>query len=91
MAKLTNPGAIPNKLNADLKALLKNIGPQVLGDKFPADVDPENMTNPQLGLVFEEVTKEFWRQQIQAHKANEAAEQARQQAIAENEADPFGE
>lgn len=91
MPKLTNPGAIPSGLHEDLKAVLCTIGPQVLGEKFPQDVDPENLNNAQLAQVFELVTREFWRQQIQARKANEAAEKARVAVLQTSEEDPFGE
>ena len=89
MADITVPANIPAAVRTDLQPVLQVIGPQVLGDRWPEGVDPANLDNAQLGQVFELVTREFWRQQIQAYKANLAAEAARQTAIAANEADPF--
>lgn len=89
MANITDPTSIPTALRPDLKALLVTVGPQVLGDNYPATADPENLTNAELATVFELVTREFWRQQIQAHKANEAAEAARLAAVESSAADPF--
>lgn len=90
MAKITNAASIPASMQGDLKAVIRSIGPAVLGAKWPEGVDPANLTNAQLAQVFEQVTREFWTQQIQAYKANEAAEVARQKVISESSADPFG-
>lgn len=90
MAAITNPANIPTAVRADIKAVCQAIGPLVLGEKWPDELDPANLTAAQVGQVFEAVTREFWRQQVQAHKANAAAETARQEAIAATTADPFG-
>ena len=90
MASITNPANIPAKVRDDLKDVLRSIGPAVLDDRWPADVDPENLTNTELAQVFEQVTREFWRQQIQAHKAEVAAAAARASALESSNADPFG-
>lgn len=90
MAALTNPANIPAAAKPDVAAVVAAIGPGVLGTRWPAGLVPANLTAQQVGQVFELVTREFWRAQIQAHKANAAAEAARQTAIAATEADPFG-
>lgn len=89
MPNITTPANIPAAVKPDIKAVCAAIGPQVLGDKWPAGLDAANLTTAQVGQVFELVTREFWRQQVQAHKAHTAAEAARQQAIADTAADPF--
>lgn len=90
MANITTPANIPAAAKPDIKAVCAAIGPNVLGDKWPAEItDPAAMTPAQVGQVFEAVTREFWRQQVQALKANLAAEEARQAALTTSVADPF--
>lgn len=89
MANITQPANIPAAAKPDIKDVCATVGPQVLGAKWPAGVDPANLTAAQVAQVFELVTREFWRQQVQAYKAHLAAEAARQQAITATEADPF--
>lgn len=90
MASITNPNNIPAAVKADLKEVCAAIGPTILGDGWPAGVDPAAMTAAEVAQVFELITREFWRQQIQGHKAAVAAEVARQAAVDATTADPFG-
>lgn len=89
MANITTPANIPAAVRPNIAAVCEQIGPTVLGDRWPANLDPANLTAQQVGQVFELVTREFWRQQIQGLKAMEAAKAARQAAITEHSTDPF--
>jgi len=94
MADITNTGSIPTGKRAAIKAVVEKIGPQVVPDKYPKEADgttpKATLSAAEANVVFEQVTREFWRQQLEAHEANAAAEAARQAAIAANTADPFG-
>lgn len=89
MANITTPAGIPAAAKPDIKDVCATIGPAVLGDRWPAGLDPKNLTNTQVGQIFELVTRSFWHQQVVAFKANAAAEAARQTAITASAADPF--
>lgn len=93
---LTNPGAIPSGKNDSIKAVCLRHGPQLLGDRFPTVTDDDGNTTPatsltkkQLGEVFEQITREFWRQQIEAEEVQQAAEAAAAEARIANATDPF--
>jgi len=98
MAKinLTNPAAIPAGKRASIVAVCERQGPTVLGDRYPSVDDGSGNMVPKSGLstaeavdVFEQITREFWRQQIEAEEVTAAAEAAAAVARADNAADPF--
>jgi hypothetical protein len=88
---LTDPSAIPAGKRPIIKEVVMQIGPQILGNKFPqVDGAPAtDLTTQEVGEVFEKITREFWRQNIAAFEAEKAATVARDQAIEANKDDPF--
>jgi hypothetical protein len=89
---ITNPANIPAAQKPHVKAACEAIGPVLLTDRYPKDAAGQpkaTLTNAEVGEVFEAITREFWRQQIQGVRANAAAEAARLAAVAAHAADPF--
>ena len=93
MADITNPSNIPTAKRAAFKAVLERIGPMLIPTKYPKEADgttpKASLSAAEANAVFEQVTREFWRQQLEAHEAVAAAEAARQAAVDANAADPF--
>ena len=92
MADITNAGSIPVAKRDTIKAVCVQIGPQLVPAVYPVDGNGDpltSLTNAQAATVFEHITRKFWRDQITAYEAQQAAEAARQQAITDNSADPF--
>ena len=92
MAAITNPANIPTGKRAAVSAVCVAIGPKIVPGMFPKEVDGSfktTLTTAETGNVFEAVTREFWRQQIEALEAKAAAEAARLASVAANAADPF--
>lgn len=89
MANITTPANIPAAAKPGVAEVCAKAGPVILGQKWPEGLDPAALTNAQVGQVFELITREFWRQQVQGLKAAAAAEAARQAEAAKYDADPF--
>lgn len=87
MADITVPANIPQAAQADVKAAIVAIGKHVLGARYPVGYDPANLSQAQVANLFELLTREFWRREIAAVKANAFAEAAR--VAAASEPDPF--
>lgn len=85
---LINHDAIPMDLHEDLRFICADIGPQLLGDRFPG-TPGEELTQAQCDESVDLITREFWRQQLAGYRANKAAEEARQAAAAQTAEDPF--
>lgn len=88
MAKITQ---LPNVL-PDIKKVCQTIGPQILANRYPANPDgtpKETLTNDETKEVFENITREFWRQQIEAVKVAEATETTRRRTVDSISNDPF--
>lgn len=89
---ITNPSGIPAQFLDDLRETLQAVGPRVAPDVYPVDGNgnPETaLNNQQAAQLFEVITRRFWRDQIRSHKAQQAAEQARETAIGAVGDDPF--
>lgn len=81
-------------ITADIKHVCQTIGPQILGNLYPTNSDgtpKETLTSDEAKWVFEHVTREFWRQQVEAVKVAEATEVARLETIEATSSDPFEE
>lgn len=92
MANITDPAAIPAAKQDEIKEVLVLIGPQLVPDVYPLDVDDNPVTsldNAQAILVFEHVTRKFWNDQIRANEADKAAQAAREAALTANASDPW--
>lgn len=92
MPNITTPINIPASVRPHIKMVCEAIGPTILGDRYPKDPEGNfkiNLSNVEVGEIFEAITREFWRQQIQAYRATIAAETARQAIIIETTTDPF--
>lgn len=88
MAKITQ---LSNVL-PDIKKVCQTIGPQILTNRYPANPDgspKERLTDTEAKEVFENITHEFWRQQIEAIKVAEATETARRRTVDSISNDPF--
>lgn len=80
------------KVNSNIKKVCQTIGPQILGNRYPANSDgspKDKLTDNETREVFERVTREFWRQQVEAVKVMEATEYARRQTVESISDDPF--
>ena len=93
MADTTTPANIPSSRRASVKAACEKYGPILLGGRYPQEAgEPKaNLTTAETGAVFEAVTRKFWRDLIATQEAEQAAEQARADAIASVGDDPFAE
>ena len=92
MANITDAGAIPVAKQDEIKEVLVLIGPQLVPDVYPKEVDDTpktTLSNPEAVLVFEHVTRKFWQDQIRSNEAEKAAKTARDAALSANETDPW--
>lgn len=89
MANITNADNIPTATRAEISELVAAIGPNVLGDNWPEGVDASSMTKTQMAQIFELITREFWRQQLVAYKADMAAQEIRNSILSAESSDPF--
>lgn len=96
MPNITDPKSIPASKRDTIKAVCERHGPNLLGDRYPVTTDADGNTVPKTGLtnaeaanVFEQITREFWRQQIEAEEVQQAAEAAAATARDQNKEDPF--
>lgn len=90
MASITVPANIPADLRPRIRAVCAAIGPNMLQGRWPEGMDPANLTAAQVGQLFELLTREMWREQVQRFEAERAAQAAREQATAAATVDPFG-
>jgi len=93
MADITTPANIPTGKRAAVKAVVERIGPQIIPNLYPKEADGTTpkaiLSAGEANAAFEQITREFWRQQIEAYEVNAAAEAARVAAVAANAGDPF--
>lgn len=76
---------------SQLKAVCERFGPQLLGAGFPVDEsgEPADLTQEQVCSVMDQITRNFWRDLIQSHEVEAAAQAAAEQARTANAGDPF--
>lgn len=96
MADITNPTAIPVAKQDTVKAVLAKYGPSLASSVYPTEDDGDgnqvpktSLTNGEAATVFEHMTRAYWRDQINAYEANEAASTARQASLDSNTTDPW--
>jgi hypothetical protein len=89
---ITNAAGIPTAKRPTIKAICEKHGP-TFDPEYPTEADgvtpKASLTNAETAVVFEAITRKFWRDLISSHEAEAAAEAARLTALAANANDPF--
>ena len=92
MAEIINKEFVLAQKGNEIKLVVAAIGPQVVPKVFPKDEDDQPktvLTDEETLDVFEAVTREFWRQQVEAHQGEIAAQTAREAVAQQYKTDVF--